>query len=113
MVGEIYDCRRVSIGLELEGELIVIAPGVGCFDVKIAWVAFFAVGSAIGEFHTVAVGAAFPDAVHEACRTAVEGVGAVVDGQCVVFPVKRETAEGYAVGEPAGYLAGAGAVGEI
>ena len=80
---------------------------------QVAGVSGLSVGRIVEELYGIALHTAFPNLVLEALGAAVQVVGAVVDGQRVFHPVQGELALGDAVGESAGHLSGAGAVGKI
>ncbi len=111
VVGEVDNGVSVGGGSEVELELAGVGPFIFGRGGEVAGVSFFAVLGVIGELH-VAFGGDFhvPDLVLEAFGAAMEGVGAVVDGEFIVFAVEHEVAAVNAVGHTSGHLAGAGTV---
>ncbi len=111
MIGEISQCGGICFRGDVQSEFAEVIPGIFCSHREVAGVTFLAVFGTVCEKHVVFRSYfRFPYLVLETFGTTVQGVGAVVDGEVILFAVEREQSEGYAVGTPSGNLAGTGAV---
>ena len=113
VVGQVDDCRGVTLGREGETELVLLAPFISCNGLQIARIAHFTILCDIEEFHGPVVHTAFPNLVLEALGTSVQVVRPVVHRQFVFLSVKDEASLCYAVGKASRDLACARSVGEV
>ena len=93
MVGHRYDGWRIGLCLIMDDEAVVLGSRVGHIDIHVSGVALLAVFGAVAECYLKrALCRHFPYLGVEPLHTAVQTVGAVVNGQLVLLAVQRELA---------------------
>ena len=92
VVGEVEDGSLVGGCLILDLQCVIFGEGVGYLHLDIAGVAVLAIRALGGELYVLLVElVGLPDTVVESDgATAVQTVGAVVDGELVVLAIERE-----------------------
>ena len=113
VVGEVHNCRGVSLGREGEGKFILLRPLVMGHGLEIARIAGLSVLREIEKLYCITLYPAVPHLVLEPFRTAVEMVAGIVYREAVLIAVENEMAFGNAVGISSGAFSRARAVCEI
>ena len=113
VVGQVYRRRAVGAGQVGDLQRIVVVEVEDRLHVQFARIALVAVVREQIHHDAVGLRAAFPYAVGEALRAAVQVVAVVVAFEPVFLSVDRHAAVGYAVGNAAHALAAGGAVAEV
>lgn len=113
MVGEVHHCRSIGNGIEIKSELIVIAPGVACGGCEITGIVLVAIGAVESKHHGVTIHLCTPYLVLETFGTAMQGVGAIVDGKLIGFAIYNKVTFGYTVGISSGHFAGTRTIGYV
>lgn len=114
VVGEVYHRGGIGCCFIADLECVIVVQCVSHRYFDIGRVAGVSIGTFKGERHPAfALHGTIPDTVLVSVRAAVEVIGAVVDGECVFFPVDREMPTGNAVGISARCLSRTRPVGEV
>ena len=113
VVGEVHNCRGVSLGRECEGELILLRPLVMGHGLEIARIAGLSVLREIEKLYCITLYPAVPHLVLEPFRTSVEMVAGIVYREAVLIAIENEMTFGNAVCISSGAFSRARAVCEI
>ena len=99
VVGQVQHCGLVCVSKIIDDQCIVFGQSIGYLYVQVAGIAVFAIGACCGELDDLAVLLiGFPNAVVESNRaTAMEAVGAIIDGQLICVAIESELTLGNAV----------------